>query len=65
LPPRRKKMGCQRGVTIPKGTHSPTFTPRNPQGDAIVASRPSNWPDYFAETVRWLNQYLKVATATQ
>lgn len=52
-------------VTIPGGTHSPTFMPPNSQGDWIVASRPSTWPDYFAETVRWFDQYLKVTARTK
>jgi acetyl esterase/lipase len=55
---------ASRLVTIPGGTHSPTFTARNSEGVAEFAPRPPHWPDYFAETVRWFDQYLKAGTAT-
>jgi acetyl esterase/lipase len=49
-----QKLGiATRTVTIPKGAHGPTF------GLADGAARPSDWPDYMTEMVRWFDQHLK------
>jgi acetyl esterase/lipase len=40
-------------VTIPRGAHGPAF------GQADGAARPSDWPDYMAEMVRWFDEFLK------
>jgi hypothetical protein len=46
-------------ITIPGGTHGPTFLPESNRRDAVASSRPAGWPDYFGETVRWFDNYLK------
>jgi fermentation-respiration switch protein FrsA (DUF1100 family) len=43
-------------TTIPRGTHGPTF------GLAAGAPRPTDWPDYNSEMVRWFDQHLKTMT---
>ena len=43
-------------ITIPRGTHGPTF------GLAAGAPRPTDWPDYHGEMVRWFDQHLKTMT---
>ena len=40
-------------ITIPRGTHGPTF------GLAVDAPRPTDWPDYNSEMVRWFDEHLK------
>ena len=40
-------------IIIPRGTHGPTF------GLAAGAPRPTDWPDYHGEVVRWFDQHLK------
>jgi acetyl esterase/lipase len=40
-------------ITIPRGTHGPTF------GLAAGAARPADWPDYHSEMVRWFDQHLQ------
>jgi acetyl esterase/lipase len=42
-------------ITIPRGTHGPTF------GLAAGAPRPTDWPDYNSEMVRWFDEHLKTA----
>ena len=52
-----QKLGvASRLITIPGGTHGPTFTAR---GVPFNAPRPPKWPDYFAEMVRWFDMHLK------
>jgi fermentation-respiration switch protein FrsA (DUF1100 family) len=43
-------------IIIPRGTHGPTF------GLAAGAPRPTDWPDYNSEMVRWFDQHLKTMT---
>jgi acetyl esterase/lipase len=51
------KVGAaSRLVSIPGGSHGPTFMPA---GTPLDAPRPANWPDYFAETVGWFDRHLK------
>jgi acetyl esterase/lipase len=45
-------------VTIPRGTHGPTF------GLAQGAPHPTDWPDYMGEMVRWFDQHLKTGKPT-
>jgi acetyl esterase/lipase len=40
---------------IPRGTHGPTF------GLAAGAPRPTDWPDYNSEMLRWFDEHLKTA----
>jgi acetyl esterase/lipase len=40
-------------IIIPRGTHGPTF------GLAASAPRPTDWPDYNSEMVRWFDEHLK------
>ena len=40
-------------LIIPRGTHGPTF------GLAVDAPRPTDWPDYNSEMVRWFDEHLK------
>jgi len=40
-------------IIIPRGTHGPTF------GLAAGAPRPTDWPDYNSEMVRWFDEHLK------
>jgi acetyl esterase/lipase len=57
----QKNKVASRLVTIPGGSHGPSFAAI---GVPLDAPRPANWPDYFAETVRWFDQYLKATKTT-
>ena len=46
-------------ITIPRGTHGPTF------GLPAGAARPADWPDYHGEMVRWFDQDLKTTKTRQ
>jgi acetyl esterase/lipase len=45
-------------VIIPRGSHGPTF------GLAAGAPRPTDWPDFMGEMVRWFDQHLKTTKPT-
>jgi len=45
-------------VVVPGGVHGADFGAAQSRADGATEPR-ANWPDYFGETVRWLDTYLK------